>query len=85
MHSSQRQSVYTTLSYCTEVRLKIILGDPGAVSRVDKMSVVKVYCKMAVNKTRIGLLGSDRIGLRIGSDRITDRTSVFAFGAEELF
>ena len=46
--------------------------------------------KMAVNKTRIGLLGSDRIGSdsgsdRIGSDRITDRTSVFAFGAEELF
>ena len=43
----------------------------------------------AVNKTRIGLLGSDRIvdriGLRIGSGRITDRTSVFAFGAEELF
>ena len=32
---------------------------------------------MAVKKTRIGLLGSDRIvdriGLRIGSDRITDR------------
>ena len=23
-----------------------ILGDPGAVNRVDKMSVVKVYCKM---------------------------------------
>ena len=23
-----------------------ILGDPGAVSRVDKMSVVKVYCKI---------------------------------------
>ena len=24
----------------------VILGDPGAVSRVDKMSVVKVYCKI---------------------------------------
>ena len=23
-----------------------ILGDPGAVSQVDKMSVVKVYCKI---------------------------------------
>ena len=29
-------------------RLKFlgILGDPGAVSRVDKMFVVKVYCKI---------------------------------------
>ena len=25
---------------------KLILGDPGAVSRVDKMFVVKVYCKI---------------------------------------
>ena len=25
---------------------KVILGDPGTVSRVDKMSVVKVYCKI---------------------------------------
>ena len=24
----------------------LILGDPGAVSRVDKMSVLKVYCKI---------------------------------------
>ena len=24
----------------------LILGDPGAVSRVDKMFVVKVYCKI---------------------------------------
>ena len=24
----------------------LVLGDPGAVSRVDKMSVVKVYCKI---------------------------------------
>ena len=24
----------------------VILGDPGAVSRVDKMFVVKVYCKI---------------------------------------
>ena len=29
-----------------EVTLVSILGDPGAVSRVDKMSVVKVYCKL---------------------------------------
>ena len=27
--------------------LNSILGDPGAVSRVDKMFVVKVYCKIA--------------------------------------
>jgi len=26
-----------------------ILGDPGAVSRVDKMFVVKVYCKIETN------------------------------------
>ena len=26
--------------------LNSILGDPGAVSRVDKMFVVKVYCKI---------------------------------------
>ena len=26
--------------------MKPILGDPGAVSRVEKMSVVKVYCKI---------------------------------------
>ena len=24
----------------------VILGDPGAISRVDKTSVVKVYCKI---------------------------------------
>ena len=29
---------------------KDIVGDPGAVSRVDKTSVVKVYCKMANQK-----------------------------------
>ena len=28
------------------IRELTILGDPGAVSRVDKMSVVKVYCKI---------------------------------------
>ena len=27
-------------------RRSFILGDPGAASRVDKMSVVKVYCKI---------------------------------------
>ena len=30
----------------TEIELWGILGDPGAVSRVDKMFVVKVYCKI---------------------------------------
>ena len=30
----------------TKERLRGILGDPGAVSRVDKMFVVKVYCKI---------------------------------------
>ena len=28
------------------IYVKPILGDPGAVNRVDKMSVVKVYCKI---------------------------------------
>ena len=28
-----------------------ILGHPGAVSRVDKMFVVKVYCKIETSKT----------------------------------
>ena len=27
----------------------LILGDPGAVSRVDKMFVVKVFCKIETN------------------------------------
>ena len=27
---------------------KLILGDPGVVSRVDKMFVVKVYCKIEI-------------------------------------
>ena len=27
-------------------RIRTILGDPGAVSRVDKMFVVKVFCKI---------------------------------------
>ena len=26
----------------------VILGDPGAVSRVDKMFVVKVYCNIEI-------------------------------------
>ena len=26
--------------------VETLLGDPGAVSRVDKMSLVKVYCKI---------------------------------------
>ena len=29
-----------------KIRETCILGDPGAVSRVDKMFVVKVYCKI---------------------------------------
>ena len=37
-----------------------ILGDPGAVSRVDKMSVVKVYCKIEIRAlvSILQLLGS---------------------------
>ena len=34
------------LLFPEEVSVGDILGDPGAVSRVDKMSVVKVYCKI---------------------------------------
>ena len=30
-----------------------ILGDPGAVSRVNKMSVVKVYCKIETSPLAI--------------------------------
>ena len=30
----------------------LILGDPGAVSRVDKMFVVKVYCKIETSSSR---------------------------------
>ena len=30
----------------TAIHSLVILGDPGAVSRVDKMFVVKVYCKI---------------------------------------
>ena len=29
-----------------------ILGDPGAVSRVDKLFVVKVYCKIETSSSR---------------------------------
>ena len=29
-----------------QIRHVTILGDPGAVTRLDKMSVVKVYCKI---------------------------------------
>ena len=41
-----------------------ILGDPGAVSRVDKMFVVQVYCKIETNilSTRLTAPGSPRIG-----------------------
>ena len=30
----------------------LILGDPGAVSRVDKMFVVKVFCKIETSSSR---------------------------------
>ena len=39
------QSTFSKKSETTAL-VKTILGDPGAVIRVDKMSVVKVYCKM---------------------------------------
>ena len=32
-----------------------ILGDPGAVSRVDKMPVVKVYCKIETSPWELTL------------------------------
>ena len=44
--------------------------------------------EQAVNKTRIGSLGSDRTADESdsGSDQIgSDRTGIFALGAEELF
>ena len=34
----------------------IILGDPGAVSRVDKMSVLKVYCNIEMSPWAITLI-----------------------------
>ena len=34
------------ISFSSHLQLHPILGDPGAVSRVDKMFVVKVYCKI---------------------------------------
>ena len=33
-----------------------ILGDPGAVSQVDKMFVVKVYCKIETSPWAINLI-----------------------------
>ena len=39
------QSTFTKKSETTAL-VKTIHGDPGAVSRVDKMSVMKVYCKV---------------------------------------
>ena len=35
-----------------------IIGDPGAVSRGDKMSVVKVYCKIATSPWALTLAES---------------------------
>ena len=45
-----------------------ILGDPGAVSRVDKMFVVKVFCKIETSRlvslsTRLTAPGSPRMSL----------------------
>ena len=34
---------------------QLILGDPGAVSRVHKMSVVKVYCKIETSPWELTL------------------------------
>ena len=49
MFIKQRQS-QNTLGFTLFAELRgqahAILGDPGAVSRVDKMFVVKVYCKI---------------------------------------
>ena len=39
------QSTFSKKSETTAL-VKTILGDPGAVSRVEKLSVVKVYCKV---------------------------------------
>ena len=36
----------------------LILGDPGAVSRVDKMFVVKVYCKIEMSPWALTLTES---------------------------
>ena len=44
------QSTFRKKSETTAL-VKTILGDPGAVSRVDKMSVVKVYCKVETSMT----------------------------------
>ena len=38
--------VYRIVSMFRLSRFLYILGDPGAVSRVDKMFLVKVYCKI---------------------------------------
>ena len=43
------QSTFRKKSETTAL-VKTILGDPGAVSRVDKLSVVKVYCKVETSK-----------------------------------
>ena len=40
--------------YCLFLVL-FILGDPGAVGRVDKMSVVKVYCKVETSARALTL------------------------------
>ena len=43
-------------SICLWLVEKNILGDPGAVSRVDKMSVVKVYCKIETSPWALHLI-----------------------------
>ena len=38
--------ILNTSSHCMRFISIVILGDPGAVSRVDKMFAVKVFCKI---------------------------------------
>ena len=59
-------SILNTSSQCVRFISIVILGDPGAVSRVDNMFVVKVFCKIetfTVNilSTRLTAPGSPRM------------------------
>ena len=38
--------MFKLLVVLARCKMRCILGDPGAVSRVDKMFVVKVFCKI---------------------------------------
>ena len=44
-------------------RVRLILGDPGAISRVDKMSVVKVDCNIETSPWALFLIGQKKIFL----------------------